>query len=122
MGVLVKEGVDFGPALHPAGARILDAIKASAGRLDFDIVITSARDGVHSPNSVHYSGEAFDLRTNTLLPSQKAALLTNLQVELYREPRMFFAFLEHPGEPNEHIHCQRRAGQTYSIVDYLANH
>ena len=49
--LLVKPGVDFGAELHPAGARILEVTKRVADLMDFDVVITSARDGVHSgPN------------------------------------------------------------------------
>ena len=38
-----------------------------AGR---DGVITSGRDGQHGANSLHYSGEAIDLRSRDLTPAQ----------------------------------------------------
>jgi hypothetical protein len=121
--LLVKPGTEFGMSLAFAGARILDVAKKVAELVEFDIVITSARDGVHSgPNDPHHSGEAFDFRTNTLQPDQKARLLTSLQNGLYTsQPRRFYAFLEDVGGPNEHIHVQRRAGTTYSVFDYLSN-
>lgn len=119
--LLIKPGVEFGP-LTPAGARMLDAIKQVAAPADFDVTITSARDGVHSgPGDPHKLGEAFDLRTKTLQAGQKQALLQSLRVHLYLEPRRFYAFLEDVGGSNEHLHVQRRAGTTYSIYDHLAN-
>lgn len=124
MGILlVKEGVDFGANLMPAGARILDVLKRLVQSYSFDVTITSARDGIHSgPDDPHHTGEAFDLRTNTLTDDQKRLLLADLQSTLYvSTPRRFYAFLEDAGGPNEHIHVQRRAGTTYSILDYLQN-
>ena len=129
MGILIKKDVDFGTSLAPAGARILDALKQVAKIVPFDVMITSARDGVHSgPNDPHKLGEAFDIRTNTLSAPQKAELLKLIQGALYppgtslwSPERRFYAFLESPGQPNEHIHVQRRLGTTYSIYDYLAN-
>ena len=118
--LLVKTGVDFGPSLAPAGARILEILKSLVGSYPFDVTITSARDGVHSgPADPHHTGQAFDLRTNTLSDEQKATLLADLRRLLYRTPRKFYAFLEAPGAPHEHIHCQRRKGIVYTVEDYL---
>ncbi len=121
--LLVKPDVDFGTNLAFAGARILDVAKKVAELMDFDVMITSAREGVHSgPNDPHHKGEAFDFRTNTLKPEQKARLLTSLQNGLYTSrPARFYAFLESPGLLNEHIHVQRRMGTVYNVFDYLAN-
>lgn len=119
--LLIKPGVEFGP-FTPAGARILDVVKRLALSYAFDVVITSAADGDHSgPDDPHHMGEAFDLRTQNLSPTQKTLLVQDLRRELYNTPRRFYAFLEAAGTPNEHIHCQRRAGTTYSILDYLDN-
>ena len=120
--LLVKTGVDFGEAFAPAGARILDVLKRLVAGYPFDVTITSARDGAHSgPGDPHHSGEAFDLRTNTLTSEQKALLLLDLRETLYKAPRKFYAFLEAPGQPHEHVHVQRRKGATYTIDDYLHN-
>ena len=126
MGILIKKGVDFGTNLAPAGARILEALKRIAAEVDFDITITSARDGAHSgPTDPHHSGEAFDLRTKTLAPAQKQLLLTRLRQELYPklpgELRRYYVVLEDAGGSNEHIHGQRRLGTTYSAYDFLSN-
>ncbi len=123
MGILrVKEGVDFGTNLAPAGSQILDTLKRLVTSYTFDVTITSARDGVHSgPDDPHHSGEAFDLRTHDLTDDQIRLLLNDLQSALYHPPRRFYAFLEAAGTPNAHLHVQRRAGTTYTVLDYLAN-
>jgi len=119
----IKDGVDFGSALSPAGARILDVLKRLAPTYDFDITITSARDGVHSgPDDPHHSGEAFDVRSQGLTALQIAALLHDVQVGLYNStPRRFYAFYEAAGTTNAHLHIQRRAGTIYTVRDYLQN-
>ena len=120
--LLVKAGVDFGVVLAPAGARMLDVLKRLVPSYSFDVTITSARDGTHSgPGDPHHSGEAFDLRTNTLSTEQKVTLLADLRETLYKTPRKFWVDLEAPGQPHEHIHVQRRKGVTYTVVDYLNN-
>ena len=120
--LLVKPGVDFGTVLAPAGARILEVVKRLAAGYPFDVTITSARDGTHSgPNDPHHAGAAFDLRTRGLTDDQKALLLVDLRETLYKAPRKFYAFLEAPNTPNEHIHCQKRKGTTYTVDDYLQN-
>ena len=120
--LLVKAGVDFGVVLAPAGARMLDVLKRLVPSYSFDVTITSARDGTHSgPGDPHHSGEAFDLRTNTLSTEQKVTLLADLRETLYKTPRKFWVDLEAPGQPYEHIHVQRRKGLTYTVDDYLHN-
>lgn len=129
MALRIKPGVDFGTMLTPAGARILEVLKAYAPTVAFDITITSARDGQHGmgrqpndPPDPHYTGEAFDLRTKTLTDEDKRRFLAFLRDILYQpSARKFYAFLEAPGQPNEHIHVQRRNGETYTIDDYLHN-
>lgn len=123
MGKLhVKAGVDFGKALGAGGARILAALKSLVPAYGFDLTITSARDGVHSgPEDPHYAGNALDIRSNDLNPAQKALVLADLQSALYRSPRRFYCFLEHPGQPGEHFHCQTRNGTTYSVEDDIAD-
>ena len=120
--LLVMTGVEFGPSLAPAGARILEILKSLVDSYPFDVTITSARDGVHSgPADPHHTGQAFDLRTNTLFNEQKQLLLTSLRARLYKNPRRFYVTLEAAGTSNEHIHCQKRKGTTYTVLDYLNN-
>jgi hypothetical protein len=120
--VLVKTGVEF-TRIAPAGARILEVLRALVTELPFNVTITSACDGVHSAGDAggrqdpHYTGEAYDLRTRDLTALEKGRLLMELQRRLGDR---FYAFLEAPLTPNEHIHVQRRKGTVYSILDYLA--
>jgi hypothetical protein len=122
--LLVKSGVEFGAELAPAGARILEVLKRLVPDYDFDITITSARDGTHSgPGDPHHKGEAFDLRVHNLTPVKFRGVLSDLKAYLYPalagEPRRFYAALEGLGTPNAHIHIQRRKGTTYTVLDYL---
>lgn len=118
--ILVKPGVTF--VYHPAGFRILEAVRRTAVLLGINVTITSGADGLHSgPGDPHKTGEAYDLRTHDLSPEVTQALLRGIQHELGEDlpGRRFYTFLEAPGTANEHIHSQRRNATTYSIYDYL---
>jgi hypothetical protein len=115
--ILVKPGVDFGPCLAPAGARILEVLRKFVRGVQFDLTITSARDGLHSgPADPHHTGEAFDVRTHDLTASEKQQVVFYMQGMLGPQ---FYAFVEDPDGANEHIHVQRRKGTTYSVQDLL---
>ncbi len=94
----------------PAGARILEVLKQIVVPFDFNIVVQGA-----TPTS-------FALRTRTLSSPQKALLLNTLRDTLYQQPRMFYAVLEAPGKPTEHLRVQERQGVTYSVYDFLCSH
>jgi hypothetical protein len=114
--IKVKPGVTF--ACHPAGFRILEALKTVAIAAGCDLTITSGSDGVHSgPTDPHKSGQAYDIRTKDLTTEKKLLVLAGVQAEL--GPR-FFAFLEAPNTANEHMHVQRTKGTVYTMTDYLA--
>lgn len=116
MRIELKPGVVIEP-LAPAGARILEVLKALD--LPFPVTITSGRDGEHSgPADPHHKGEALDLRTNDLSAFSKASLLEGLHRGLGSR---FFAYIESQGLPSEHLHCQRRRGTIYTLEDYLNN-
>jgi len=61
-------------------------------------VITSGSDGKHGPNSLHYSGNALDLRTNMLNPQEKDLVHRDLVVWLGGQ---FDVVLE-----SDHIHVE----------------
>jgi hypothetical protein len=50
-----------------------------------EITITSILDGVHSKNSLHYSGNAFDLRIWYYTEKQKKALVEKLALALGKD-------------------------------------
>lgn len=63
MSILIKQGVcgDLSNVCQKA----LGLIHSYYQRLGEDLVVTSIRDGNHSPGSLHYNGNAFDIRYST---------------------------------------------------------
>ena len=109
--LFTKPGVDYGEGLAPAGHVVYNVVKRLTAAYDFNMTVTSARDGNHSgPNDPHKRGEALDFRSKHLTADEKARVLADIQRVLYAEPRRFYAFLEDPGQPNEHFHVQLRRG------------
>jgi len=113
--VRVKDGVQFA-VIAPGGFRLLAAIDATAQGIAHDLTITSGTDGEHSgPDDPHHRGEAYDVRTNDLPDKQHA--LDVLKAEI---GPLFYAFIEDPGTPNEHIHCQVNKGTTFPPLEGAA--
>lgn len=125
-GLRVKDGVAFAP-IAPAGFRILGALERTARRLQLDLTITSGSDG-HIASDPHALGEAFDVRTHDLTDDQKRLVLKQTMLDLCDDQNMmdtpmitsgglatlnFFGWIEHPQQPNEHLHVQRRKGTVY---------
>src|SRR5882724_1994550 len=81
-------GVDF----IINAAAIMQQLYRSAGA---DFIITSAKDGEHDrPESLHYTGDAFDCRTRLLTKMQGDAILASARAEL--EPLGFDVVDERP--------------------------
>lgn len=113
--IKIKPGVTWTYA--PALFRILEAIKFVSEALQIDLTVTSAADGLHSgPDDPHHTGNALDIRSHDLNTEQKRAVLAGLKAELGPQ---FYVFLESPNATQEHFHCQRTKGSTYTILDYL---
>lgn len=117
--VKVKAGVKW--AYAPGVFYIAHALERVSNALGIDITVTSAADGVHSgPADPHYTGNALDIRTHDL-GDKKQVVLAGLLAELNRDGIIrFTAFIEQPGGANEHIHCQRKYGTTFTMVEYLS--
>lgn len=124
-GVRFKAGVlPIKPA--PAGVRILGALDATARRLKIDLTVTCA-DKDHPPSDPHTLGCAFDVRTHDFPDELKRTILRELMIELQNDHPMdtpvatgiglstlyFFAQIEKPNEPGEHLHAQLRRFVTY---------
>jgi len=109
--VRTKPGVLF-TVIAPGGVRILSAIDQTAAKLDADLTITSACDGVHSGSGdPHHRGEAYDVRSHDFLAEQKQFVLDQIMEILGWE--RFYGFLESPGSDNEHYHFQTKRGTVY---------
>ena len=67
------------------------------------LVITSANDGTHKPDSFHYAGRAVDLRSKTLPRASRDRAVAQLRNALGTE---FDVLLEDPGGANEHVHVE----------------
>jgi hypothetical protein len=117
--------------ISPAGFRILAALDNIARDWPYDIELTCGTEGVHKGKE-HEKGVAYDLRSHNLDSHEMKHALVRAIIERTRmgmadTPFMvngrddeggwandrFFAFLEVPGTPNEHIHVQLRQGVTY---------
>jgi hypothetical protein len=67
------------------------------------LVITSGRDGVHTPGSLHPPGLALDIRTTDLLPDEQGLLLSLLA---YAAPANHITYFDEralPGDPHIHL-------------------
>lgn len=99
--------------LTEAGLLMLSTLRVLAKPLPFDTLwVTAAANGVHSgPTDPHYRGLAFDVRTH-LFPTRAARFKFCDQLTAALGPQ-FFAFVEDPDAPNEHIHVQVAKGHAY---------
>ena len=70
MALSLKPGVLF-EDIHSRIIETLPLIDRIYLSFGFNGVITSARDGKHMANSLHYVGKAIDLRTNFFSPLQR---------------------------------------------------
>lgn len=71
---------------------------------NLDCTVVSITDGKHSKNSLHYKGQAFDLRTNTIKESaDKHNLLSKLKRCLGKD---YDVLLEGEFKSWEHIHVE----------------
>lgn len=99
--------------INQATLKILDALSRLALPDGVDAVyLTAGTNGVHSgPADPHYRGDALDIRTHNF-PSRASrfAFATALGAALGQS---FYAFVEDPDAPNEHIHVQVARGKVY---------
>ena len=92
---MIKNGVDL-RGLTPQMAIAYTIATKCYGQ--YDCVITSASDGKHGPNSLHYKGCALDLRTRHLNGQQLQAIYAKLKESLGDQ---FDVVMEH-----DHFHIE----------------
>lgn len=93
-----KDGVDH-TDMSDNITRHYDRIdKIHNKHVDRDALITSARDGEHKTDSLHYSGKAIDLRTRDMDTGIARKVTRDIQNELGRD---YDVILEH-----NHIHLE----------------
>lgn len=66
-------------------------------------VITTCVDGTHKTGSLHYAGQAIDIRTHGLTQEQMNDFIIALRQAAGSD---FDAIIEEPGTPNEHAHME----------------
>jgi hypothetical protein len=106
---MIKPGVDLrglAPQMAIAYCIALDVYREKVGA---HCVITSGSDGKHGPNSLHYSGKALDLRTNSLRPEQVHPVYVSLKTALGTQ---FDVVLE-----DDHIHVEFDPKEPEKSVD-----
>ncbi len=92
---MIKSGVDLRGLTPQMAIAYTIACKVYG---QYACVITSGSDSKHGPNSLHYSGQALDLRTNNLPPQAVQSIVDRLKEALGAQ---FDVVLE-----SDHIHLE----------------
>lgn len=79
---MIKSGVDLRGVQPQMAIAYSIACAVWQERAGVPCVITSASDGKHGPNSLHYKGMALDLRTHSLRSEQVAPVFAALKSAL----------------------------------------
>lgn len=111
----IKQGVQFGefnPFYAQIAVTLMDIQKSI---LEWPLVITAGKDGVHAPNSAHYRFQAVDIRTHDMPENYHVSWLVGALTQRLGEK--FTVLLEDEGTPNEHIHVQLRRGVSFTWAD-----
>ena len=73
-------------------------------KYDYPCIMTSCKDGKHSNTSLHYVGDAIDLRSKHIPAMSTKRLIIKEMIEALGDE--FDIMLEDIGEPREHIHIE----------------
>jgi len=84
MGLKLKTGVIL-DGLHFRMLPVLVAAEQIYHDEGFDLWVTSGLDGVHSDNSLHYTGKGLDFRTRFFTKAQTKLVFEKLKVALGRD-------------------------------------
>lgn len=74
-----KAGVQHHDMAHALTSRYQDIDDIHKRLIGRDAIITSARDGVHKRASLHYQGQAIDLRTFDMPPGREHDVVRELK-------------------------------------------
>lgn len=77
----IKHGVQL-EAIKPQAVLAAFVTYTVLANHGYDFVITSGRDGKHMAESLHYTGYAFDFRTNKILDSLRSRVFADLRESL----------------------------------------
>lgn len=103
MAIKVKEGVVF-KEINDVYLQIFNVLKEASKVFGVEMVITSANDGKHKVDSLHYLNKALDIRTKHLPDNKTKLELKNfLQNKLGKD---YDVILESLGGIQEHIHIE----------------
>lgn len=94
---MLKPGVDL-RGIKPQAVMAYAIASLVYARHKAVCVVTSGTDGTHGPNSLHYSGNALDLRTNMFTKEEQDVVHRDLVVALGAQ---FDVVLE-----SDHIHVE----------------
>lgn len=95
---MIKAGVDLRGISPQIAVAYTVACAIYMERAGIHCWITSASDGKHGPNSLHYKGQALDLRTSSLSGALAIAVHASLKAALGEQ---FDVVLE-----SDHIHLE----------------
>lgn len=73
-------------------------------RYGYEVVITSGDDGVHSSTSLHYNGDAVDIRTKMMPEKHAYDIAAELNAALGKD----FDVIFENTDQNEHIHIEKQ--------------
>jgi hypothetical protein len=106
--ISVKLGV--GIVITPANDVIIQAVDGILHLHGLHAHITAGFDGQHhGEGDPHYYNRAVDFGTHAWTEEQKARIMIEIKDTFRRMGALYFVNLEKPGEPEEHLHVERRA-------------
>lgn len=85
----IKEGVSV-RGIRPEIMLAITIIQDIFRELNVDCVITSAVDGQHSINSLHYVGFAIDIRNKTIVVGERKRIRNRIKLHLGQEYDVIF--------------------------------
>ena len=99
---MIKPGVDL-RGLSAVWGVAYPMIQKTFEEYGYACIVTSANDGTHLPNSLHYKGKALDFRTKHMAVMDKAKVIEAIRAVLGAQFDLVF---ESVGLPNEHAHIE----------------